>query len=491
MRFRLCLRLALAALAVAVFSSERAVSQDVRPFFTEDFPPEEFTARRNGIFDAIGPDALAVVQGAPSPEGYTRFRQSNEFYYLTGVEVPHAYVLLDGSSRRALLFLPHRNAGRERSEGPMLSAEDQDFAVELGFDGLFGVETLAEQIGRLSRRTKVIYTPLSPAENLAESRDLGVRVNADVASDPWDGRATREGHFAGLIRERFPALEIRDLSPVLDELRLIKSPRELTLIKKATVLSGLALMEAMRSTEPGIRESELDAVARYIFFRNGGQGDAYYSLVANGRNAFQPHYHAGRSILRDGDLVLMDYAPDVRYYMSDVTRQWPVNGKFSEEQRQLYGFYLTAYRAILNHIGPGLTAGEIIDRAAADMTQALRSATFTKPEHRRAAESFIERYRSRGEGPYASLGHWVGMATHDVGVNTGPLKPGMVFTIEPALTVPEERLYIRLEDLIIITEDGKEIVSDFVPMEIDDIERLMTEEGLLQSYPAANQRLWE
>jgi Xaa-Pro aminopeptidase len=294
-----------------------------------------------------------------------------------------------------------------------------------------------------------------------------------------------------LLRGRFPALELRDLSPVLDGLRLIKSPRELTLIKKATVLSGLALMEAMRSTEPGIRESELDAVARYIFHRHGAQGDAYYSLVATGQNAYQPHYHAGRSILQDGDLVLMDYAPDVRYYMSDVTRQWPVNGRFSEEQRQLYGFYLAAYRAILERIRPGLTAGEIKRRAAADMAEILENAAFSKPEHRQAAVQFVENYRAGAEGPYASLGHWVGMATHDVGAHSGPLKPGMVFTIEPALTVPEERLYIRLEDLIIITENGREVVSDFVPMDIPAIESLIREDGLLQRYPAAPPSLWE
>ena len=480
-----------AALVVLTFAPSETHAQADVAFYTGDFPPEEFAERRARIYDAIGPDAAAVLQGAPSPEGYVRFRQSNEFYYLTGIEVPHAYVVLDGASRRTTLFLPHRHEGRERGEGRLLSAEDEDFLREhAGFDEVMGTDWLAEALGRLTRNLEVLYTPMSPAEGLAESRDLGVRTIADIASDPWDGRPSREGQFAHLLRLRFPQFEIEDLSPILDEMRLIKSVNELELIRKATVLSGLALIEGMRSTEPGVYEYEIDAAAKYIYHRNGAQGDAYYSLVAGGTNAYRPHYHAGRDVLESGDLVLMDYAPDVRYYMSDVTRVWPVNGTFTPDQRDLYTFYLASYRAILDHIGPGLTASEIMARAAADMDAILERSEFSKPEYRQAAADFVESYRSRGEREYASLGHWVGMATHDVGRNEGPLRAGMVFTIEPALRVPEEEIYIRLEDLIIITEDGKEIVSDFVPMEIGEIQALMREEGILQQYPAADVQAW-
>ena len=135
-------------------------------------------------------------------------------------------------------------------------------------------------------------------------------------------------------------------------MRLIKSPRELTLIRKATRLSGLALMEAMRSTEPGISEHELDAMAKYVFYRNGAQGEAYYSLIASATNAYYPHYNAGKRQMRDGDFLLMDFAPDVGYYMSDVTRMMPVNKRFSPWQRELYGFYIGCYNAVLDNIRP-------------------------------------------------------------------------------------------------------------------------------------------
>ena len=454
--------------------------------FRQDFPPEEFAARRAKLFQSLDATSIALVQGAPSPPGYTRFRQSNDFYYLCGIELPHAYLLLDGASKRTMLYLPHRNPGRERGEGKLLSAEDADEVKKLsGVDDVFGIDLLAEHLARYARGgfIRTIFTPFSPAEGTAMSRDLAVRVIGDYAADPFDGRGSREGELIQLIRMRFPQFGISDLTPALDQLRLIKSPREITMIEKATRLSGLALMEAMRSTVPDTYEYELDAVAKYIFYRDGAQGDAYYSLIASGQNAFWPHYNAGQRKMLDGDFLLMDYAPDVGYYMADVTRMWPVNGKFSPWQRELYGFYLTCYRAILNHIRPGVTAQVIKQEAVRDMESALASAKFSKPEYERAAREFVTSYKQSATNPQTSLGHWVGMATHDDGRDTGPLRAGMVFTIEPALVVPEEKIYVRLEDMIVITESGARIISDFVPMDIAGIEKVMTEEGMLQKYP--------
>jgi Xaa-Pro aminopeptidase len=460
-------------------------AQEGFSYFTSDFPPEEFAGRRAEVYKAIGATGLALLQGAPSPAGYTRFRQVNEFYYLSGVEVPHAYLLLDGAAKRTSLYLPRRNEGRERSEGKVLSAED---AVELtrltGVDAVFGTDLLPEHLARAARSAgRTVFTPLNPTEGAATSRDLAVRAVGDDAADPFGGRPSREGAFAQLLRGRFPQFEIRDLSPTLDALRLIKSPREIALIKKASRLSGLALMEAMRSTEPGIYEHELDAMAKYIFYRNGAQGEAYYSLIASGRNAWYPHYNAGKRQMQDGDFLLMDFAPDVGYYMSDLTRMMPVNGKFSAWQRELYGFYLGCYKAVLQAMRPNVTAQAVVQDAVKTMEQLLTTTRFSKPTYEAAAKAFVGNYQRSANDPDASLGHWVGMATHDVGPRGGMLRPGMVFTIEPALTVPDEKIYIRLEDLVVITATGKEIASDFVPMDMDAIEKLMQEDGMLQRYP--------
>ena len=459
-------------------------AQDI-PHFTSDFPPDEFTARRAKVYAAIGENGIAILQGAPSPDGYTRFRQTNEFYYLSGIEVPHAYLVLDGGMKRSALYIPHRNERREGSEGKVLSAEDADEIKKLsGIDAVFAVELLSEHLSRMAGSDlRTLYTPFQPAEGMAMSRDLALRRIADTTNDPWDGRASREAAFIAQLRTRFPQFEIKNLSPELDKLRLIKSPREIALITKATRLSGLALMEAMRSTEPGIYESELDAVAKYIFYRNGGQGDAYYSLIANGTNAYFPHYNAGKTRLKDGDLLLMDYAPDVGYYMSDITRQWPVNGKFSPDQRDLYNFYVGCYRAILDAIRPGITPAQVKKEALVKMDAILASSKFSKDIYTKGAKEFVDSYRRFADYHRSTLGHWVGMATHDVGFDNGPLRPGMVFTIEPALRIPEERIYIRLEDLIVITEKGKDVPSLFVPMDIAGVEAVMKEEGMLQRYP--------
>lgn len=462
------------------------LAQEGGSLFTSDFPPEEFAARRAKVMDAIGPEAIALVQGAPTPVGYVRFRQSNEFYYLTGIEAPHAYLLIDGATRESTLYLPDQKAGRERSEGKVLSTADADLITnELGFDAVHAPAVMTEHLQEHTKRQPVpaVYTMFSPAEGLSVSRDLGRRRVSDIATDPWDGRPSREEHFISLIKGRFPVFEVQDLTSILDQLRLIKSERELALIRKATRLSGLGLMEAMRSTEPEIHERDLDAVAKYVFFLNGAQGQGYYSLIASASNAYFPHYNAGKRLMQDGDFLLMDYAPDVGYYTSDLTRMWPVNGKFSPWQRELYGFYVGCYRAVLDHIRPHVTGQQVVKEALVEMEKILAASSFSKLEYQRAAEGFVASYRSRSDNPRTGLGHGVGMAVHDVGRSNGQLLPGMVFTIEPALRVPEERIYIRLEDLIIITEDGAEITSDFLPMDMDGIEKLMQESGMLQRYP--------
>jgi Xaa-Pro aminopeptidase len=160
---------------------------------------------------------------------------------------------------------------------------------------------------------------------------------------------------------------------------------------------------------------------------------------------------------------------------------FPANGKFSPQQRELYGFYLKCYQAIMKHIRPNVTPRLVAMEAAADMEAALASATFSQPKFRKAAETFVANYKRSSERA-RSLGHYVGMATHDVGPPPEVLKPGMVFTIEPALTVPEDEIYIRLEDMLLITDKGVENMSAGVPMEIEAIEAVMKEKGILKQY---------
>lgn len=468
--------LAIPCLLLAVGSS---AAQESHRYQT-DFAREELAQRRSRVLDAIGSDAIALIQGASGIPGFSVFRQSNTFYYLTGLETRHAYLLLNGRSRQATLYLPHRDPGAEASEGKVLSAEDGELVRSLvGVDHVKGLEFLSGDLvnaGLLHPPAPPLYTELSPAETGNDSRDELLYAQARAAADPWDGRPAREALFVQKLRERFPQSEIRDLSPILDALRLIKSPAEIDLIRKATQIAGLGLMEAMRSTTPGVYEYQLDAVAKYVFHVQGARGDGYASIVAGGPNAYIGHYFHKADPLRDGDLVLMDYAPDYRYYTSDVTRIWPVNGRFTDGQRELYEF-IVAYRdALFRYVKPGVTSDEVLDRAAADMKEYLAGRTFANPAHRRAVE---EGLRFRGH-----FQHPVGMAVHDVGRVRGvPLRPGMVFTIDPMIWIHEERLYIRIEDVALVTEDGVENLSGFVPSRVRDVEATIRETGLIALRP--------
>ncbi|MEE8605415.1 MAG: Xaa-Pro peptidase family protein [Candidatus Aminicenantaceae bacterium] len=451
------------------------------PYFTSDFTPEEFQQRREAIYDRIGNDAIAIVQSAPMPDSYVKYRQSNQFYYLCGMETWNSFLLLDGSRRQATIFLlPKRSV-----EGHMFGAEDQLHILNItGINAARPVDEMGEYLARLTYRSSIksIYTPFFSYEGLAMSRDLASIGDADKSTNPWDGRQPRAANFVELLRSRFPQFEVKNLSPILDDVRLIKSPAEQDLIRRATVISGQAMMECMRSMKPGLFEYEIAALAKFVFLRNGAQGDAYHAIAASGPNMIHPHYNANFRRMEDGDLFILDYAPDYRYYMSDLTRTWPVNGKFNDWQRELYGFYVKCYQAILKAIRPHERASVILKEAVAEMKEALAETEFSKDIYEKAAKSFVGRFTRASSYAGSRLGHWVGLSTHDVGRDSGPLRPGMVFTIEPALRIPEENIYIRCEDLVIIHQDRAEIVSDFLPLEIDDVEKLMKEEGLLQRY---------
>ncbi len=449
------------------------------PHYQTDFPPDELAQRRAQVMDAIGADALALLQGAAAAPGFVVFRQSNEFYYLTGLEVPHSYLLLDGQTRRSTLFLPHRDEARERGEGKTLSAEDAELVAKLtGVDQVLGIEKLGRQLYRKLLRppAPALYTFFSPAEGEAQSRDELLIGFADSIADPWDGRPSREGHFRHLLQTRYPQLELRDLTPVLDRMRIVKSPREVELIRRASQLAGEALLEAMRSTEPGLFEYQLDAAARYVFLVNGARGEGYRSITASGGHAYFGHYYRNDGRLRAGDLVLMDYAPDYRYYTSDVARMWPVSGAFGPRQLQLYGFIVRYHQALMKRIRPGVTADQILDEAAAEMRQVWEETEFSDPAHRAAAQAALD---FRGH-----LSHPVGMAVHDVGSYRGrPLEPGQVFSVDPMLWVHEQRIYMRVEDVVVVTETGVENFTGFVPTGPAEIEAIVRQPGLLQKVP--------
>jgi Xaa-Pro aminopeptidase len=468
--------LSLAALALLVVAS---VASAQPPVFTDALPPEEFAARRAKVFEQIG-DAVVVIQGTTELPSYHKFRQNNQFFYLTGVEVPRAILVMDGKTKTSTLFLFPRDERQERSEGPVLSP-GPEAAKLTGIDQVLPRDEFATVVAQFEAGRRTLYMPHRLEALGAATPGYTAAHAKSTLEDPWDGRKSREMNFIDRVKEKAPAVTIKDLDPILDSMRLIKSPREVALIREATRISGLGIMEAMRSAQPGMYEYELEAIADYVFKKHNSQGIGYFALVAAGKNASWPHYHAAQAQTRDGQLVLFDYAPDYKYYTADVTRMMPINGKFTPDQKELYTIYLRLYQALMTSIRPGRVS-DILQDAVAKMDKVLASYTFTNPKYNEAATRFVEGYRRRMNGSASSLGHMVGMEVHDVTTrNSDGLKPGMVFTIEPALTIPEDRVYIRLEDMILVTESGYENLSAFVPVEVADIEKLMAETGFAES----------
>jgi Xaa-Pro aminopeptidase len=463
-------------------------------YYQTDFPAEEFRARHAAVFAQIGANAVAVVQGVHQTEGFTLPRQHNTFYYLSGIETPGAYLRLDGRTKTSTIYLPPRNARLEAAEGRVLSADDVDLVKRVsGVDDVRPLQAMAvlgwplaleSGDGRAAgggRGTPpaAIYAEFSPAENLGQSRGEIVSAETARANDHWDGAVSRQKRFVELLRVRQARAEIRNLNPILDEMRSIKSAREIAMIRRASQIAGLGMMEAMRSTQAGVTEYQLDAAARYVFLVNDARLEGYRSITASGTaNINNMHYFRNTSTLAAGDLVLMDYAPDYRYYTSDIGRVWPVSGTYQPWQRELLQFILEYRNAVMSRIRPGLTTRQIMDDAAKAMEPVFARTKFSKPTFEKAARTLVE----TGGGVFS---HTVGMAVHDVGRYAGaPLKPGQVFSVDPQLWVRDENLYLRYEDTVVVTDTGVENFTAFLPSELADMETLVREQGVVQKVPA-------
>lgn len=470
MRARITLSLAVVLLAVSV-----APVRADKKLFTTVFTPAEFTARRAAVMTAIG-DGVAVISGAADTATYTKFRQNAQFFYLCGVEVPRAMLLIDGKTKSSTLYLPP-HGGLERSEGPLLGPDAEAVKVT-GVEKAVDRATFGDALKEIGAAGRPIYLPFRGESLGAGTTDRIQSFATSSRQDPWDQRLNKEEVFRDKVKAAAAGSEIRNLDPIVDALRVIKSPAEVAVIRESTRIAAVGILEAMKSAKPGMYEYELEAVADYFFKRYNAQGPAYFALVATGTNAAWAHYHASQDQLKDGDLVLMDYAPDYMYYTSDVTRMFPANGKFSPRQREMYGIYVKLYLAILHSIKPG-PASEGLANAYAEMQKIMAAYPFTDQKIKEAATRFVAGYAPKPGNPRSSYGHFVGMDVHDVSAGSdGTLKPGMVFTIEPALTIPDERVYLRLEDPVVITASGFEHLSAGLPLEIDDVEKAMKEPGL-------------
>ncbi len=434
-------------------------------YFQTWFDAAEFKRRHEKVYEAIGNAAVAVVQGGGPVGGFETFRQNNDFFYLCGVEVPQAYLVLDARCRGAILYLPHGDERVASIEGKEPCAEDRVELMALtGCMDVRALECLEEDLQHAS----LVYTPYAPAEGALACQDT-LHYQAKLnGNDPWVNHQSREAFFRAKLKERIIGVELRDLSAILFALRLHKSAAEIRVMHQTGQLSAMGVVEAMKQTRAGMYEYQLGAIADKIFIENGARGAGYRPIIATGRNIWMMHYYRNNCTLENGEWVLMDYAPDLCNYTNDIGRMWPVNGTYSSVQRELYSVVVKYHQTLLEVLRPGVLPAEMLREAAQRMEPYLQKHPFSKAIYGDAVKRMIASDKA--------LTHQVGLSVHDGSTYTDkstPFKPGLVFALDPQLWVPEEELYVRVEDTVVITDQGVESFTSLAPHELDEVEALV------------------
>jgi Xaa-Pro aminopeptidase len=441
----------------------------------------DYAARRARLAQAMQPGAVAVLPTAPevprnSDSDYP-YRHDSYFYYLTGFTEPESLLVLVAASgdkpARSILFCREKNIEREIWDGYRHGPAGAKEAF--GFDEAYPIGELDAQMARLLADVPALYYALGASAAL----------DAQVAG--WL-KAVRAQARAGVTAPS----TTHNLLALLDEMRLLKDERELATMLRAATISGQAHARAMLASVPGVYEYEIEAELLYEFRRNGAQFPAYTPIVAAGANACVLHYNANNAQTRDGDLVLIDAGCELDGYASDITRTYPVNGRFSGPQRTLYELVLAAQSAALGAVAPGRPYTDIHEAALRVLAGGMLDLGLLDKAKYGSAENAIAE-RAHLQFYMHGTGHWLGMDVHDVGAYKDVaqegkparrLMPGMVLTVEPGIYVrpaegvPEQfwNIGIRIEDDVVVTGDGHRVLSGTAPRQVAEIEELMRKE---------------
>ncbi len=415
--------------------------------------------RRQALLAELGGKGLLILRGLPAARTNTRFSQDKVFWYFTGIESEDATVVVDVETAATTLFLPRADRGGESWDGEKWDTADTWVADLTGISDIRSNGEFAACVRELLAKqgeARTVWTSLAPHVTLTSAYDRAGPYDRRITADKLDGRPSREKAFATAIETTFDA-KVRDITAAANKLRRAKTSEELVAMRGAAHAGAMAMAEAMRSTRAGLVEAEVEAVMDLVHRRLGATGPAYQAIVGSGANSLVLHYKTNTATLRSGEILLVDYAPEYEHYVCDITRTWPIDGKFSPRQAELYDAVLAAQEAGIAKARPG--------NGIADVERACREVL--------------------GERGFAHLVrhgacHLVGMEVHDPGMVRGPLVPGVAFTIEPGVYEPETGIGIRIEDVVVITETGCDVISAGVPKARDAIEKLIAEIGVLE-----------
>lgn len=416
-----------------------------------------FHAGRRAELAARLKTGLVIVRGLSDTRDYVVFRQDKNFWYLTGIESPNATLVMDLDKQTETLFLPKRDTRDEAWEGEKWDSEDGWVAGLTGFTDI-RTGTDKEVLAALREwipEGRSVWINTEPHIGLSGCYDRAEPFDRRIANDPLDGRASRESKLAENLKAKFKA-EIKDMRFTMSEMRRVKTAEEVAALETASRIGAMAMVEAMRSTSAGRGEWEMAAVMEFVHRREGAAGPGYDAIVGSGKNSCVLHYNTNRRRMQAGEVLLIDFAPEYDHSVVDITRTWPVNGKFSERQAAIYDAVLAAQNAGIAAAKPGATIADI----EAACSKVIKASGFEKLRRHGAC-------------------HWVGMEVHDVGDYSQPLVPGCAFTIEPGLYDEPAGIGVRIEDVIVITAEGCRVITAGVPRESAAIEALISDKGLL------------
>jgi Xaa-Pro aminopeptidase len=414
-----------------------------------DWPKEDIVARRQALMREVKQGIIVLFAG-DRREGGAHFIQDNDFYYLTGLDDANGILVMVPETGQSLLFLPQQNDREILFDGGNL-LRDPRAKEKTGLTNVVPVADFDEFLVRtLPARGWRMALRLSPRDTIDGARYESDLMFARRSRNHYNDQLPVDDYRLAKLRERYPAATFSDVTPAIDALRAIKTPAEIAVLRRNGEISAEGVRQAMLATRPGAFEYELEAAAMHAVLARGARGAAYAPIVGSGPNTCTYHYEANGRRMESGDLVLMDFGANLDHMAMDITRTWPVSGRFTPEQRKVYEQVLAVEKACIDAYRPGVTEEDV----------------------KREVAAALERQGVDPGGQEGSFGHGVGLATHDGG-RIDRLREGMVFAIEPALYFPEKNLGIRVEDTVLITATGCEVLSKNVPKEIAEIEALL------------------
>lgn len=419
--------------------------------------PRLFTENRARLAKMLPAGSMAIVNAndilPTNADGSFLMRVNSDLFYLTGVEQEETILVLfpdaDDEKLREVLFLREPNEHNELWEGHKLRKDEAQKATGI------------KQIKWLSDFPSMLRRMIFEAEQVYINSNEHKRSSSEVE--------TREDRFISNIQRRYPLHTYRRLAPLLHDCRVVKSDLEIEQIRRACALTAKGFKRVLRFTKPGRTETDVEAEFAHEFIRGRGRF-AYEPIVATGVNACCLHYQENKAELEDGQMLLLDVGAAYANYASDMTRTIPVNGKFTRRQRAVYEAVLRVLRAGIADLKPGLKHKDWQKLSEQRMAEELLQLGLLKPRDVKKQDPdwpAVKKYFMHG------LGHPIGLDVHDVGNTIKPMQAGWVITVEPGIYIPEEKLAVRLEDTVLVTEDGPVNLMADIPIEIDDIETTM------------------